>query len=138
MDYLNESINNLVIFDDLMAECIKSEAVLNLFTVGSHHRNTGVFFITESIFSKGKYSRDISLNANYLIIFFNQRDQMQFNILARQMYPDNSKFLVECFKDAASKPHGYLFIDLEQSTEMRNRIQTGILPNKLRIIDTTK
>ena len=138
MDTLNQSVNNLVIFDDLMSECIKSESVLNLFTVGSHHKNTGVFFITQNIFSKGKYARDISLNANYLIVFFNPRDQMQFNILARQMYPNNSKFLIESFTDATSKPHGYLFIDLKQSTELRNRIQTGILPNHLRIIYTSK
>lgn len=138
MDSLNQNVNNLVIFDDLMSECIKSESVLNLFTVGSHHKNTGVFFITQNIFSKGKYARDISLNANYLIIFYNPRDQMQFNILARQMYPNNSKFLIESFNDATSKPHGYLFLDLKQSTQVKNRIQTGILPNQLRIIYTTK
>lgn len=138
MDSLNQSVNNLVIFDDLMSECIKSESVLNLFTVGSHHKNTGVFFITQNIFSKGKYARDISLNANYLIIFFNPRDQMQFNILARQMYPSNSKFLTESFSDATSKPHGYLFLDLKQSTPVKNRIQTGILPNQLRIVYTAK
>ena len=138
MDLLNQSVNNLVIFDDLMSECIKSESVLYLFTVGSHHKNTGVFFITQNIFSKGKDARDISLNANYLIIFFNPRDQMQFNILARQMYPNNSRFLIESFSDATSKPHGYLFLDLKQSTLVKNRIQTGILPNQLRIIYTAK
>ena len=36
MDSLNKSVNNLVIFDDLMSECIKSESVLNLFIVRSH------------------------------------------------------------------------------------------------------
>ena len=31
LDSLNQNVNNLVIFDDLMSECIKSESVLNLF-----------------------------------------------------------------------------------------------------------
>ena len=59
MDSLNQNVNNLVIFDDLMSECIKSESVLNLFTVGSHHKNTGVFFITQNIW---KSFNNININ----------------------------------------------------------------------------
>ena len=138
IDELNSNINNVIVFDDLMIECLKSEPVMNLFTVGSHHKNTGVFFITQNIFSKGKFARDISLNANYMIIFHNPRDQMQFQMLARQMFPNNSNFLTESFNDATKKPHGYLYLDLKKSTEMKNRIQTSILPGQLRIIYTQK
>ena len=138
LDELNSNINNVIVFDDLMIECLKSEPVMNLFTVGSHHKNTGVFFITQNIFSKGKFARDISLNANYMIIFHNPRDQMQFQMLARQMFPNNSNFLTESFNDATKKPHGYLYLDLKKSTEMKNRIQTSILPGQLRIIYTQK
>ena len=73
-----------------MNQCNESEQVMNLFTVGSHHKNTSVFFLTQNIFSKGKFTRDISLNSNYLIIFKNPRDQLQFQILARQMFPNNT------------------------------------------------
>ena len=69
-----------------MSECINNEEIMNLFTVGTHHINTSVFFLTQNIFSKGKYSRDISLNTNYMILFKNPRDQQQFQILARQIY----------------------------------------------------
>ena len=131
---LNENINNIVIFDDLMKECIESENVMNIFTVGSHHKNTSTFFITQNIFSQGKFARDISLNANYMLVFRNPRDQQQIQILSRQMYPQNSKFLIESFNDATSKPHGYLFLDLRQTTEERNRLQSGILPSQKRII----
>ena len=138
IDNLNQNMTNLVVFDDLMEECLSSSSVMNLFTVGSHHKNTSVYFITQNIFSKGKFARDISLNTNYLIIFLNPRDQLQFQVLAKQMFPTNTKFLIESFEDATKKPHGYLFLDLKQTTEFKNRIQTGILPNQLRVIYTQK
>ena len=138
IDNLNQNMTNLIVFDDLMEECLSSSSVMNLFTVGSHHKNTSVFFISQNIFSKGKFARDISLNTNYLIIFLNPRDQLQFQVLARQMFPSNTKFLIDSFEDATKKPHGYLFLDLKQTTEFRNRIQTGILPNQLRVIYTQK
>jgi hypothetical protein len=138
IDLLNGHVQNLIIFDDLMADCNKNEKIMNLFTVGSHHHNTSVFFITQNIFSKGKYTRDISLNSNYLIILKNPRDQLQFQILARQMFPNKTKFLLESFENATSQPHGYLLFDLKQTTEDRNRIQTNILPYQLRIIYTPK
>jgi hypothetical protein len=138
IELLNVNKQNLIIFDDLMADCNKSEKIMNLFTVGSHHQNTSVFFLTQNIFSKGKYTRDISLNSNYLIIFKNPRDQLQFQILARQMFPNKTKFLLESLEDATSRPHGYLLFDLKQSTEERNRIQTNILPYEKRIIYTAK
>jgi len=58
LDY--PAVVNLIIFDDLMSECINSNTIMNLFTVGSHHKNTSVFFITQNIFSKGKFARDIT------------------------------------------------------------------------------
>ena len=73
-----------------------------------------------------------------MIIFRNPRGQQQLQILARQMYPNNSKFLIESFQDATKKPFGYLFLDLKQTTENKNRIQTGILPFEERLICTEK
>ena len=137
-DEINSNYNNIIIFDDLMNEVIQSKDIMNIFTIGSHHKNTSTFFISQNIFARGKFARDISLNSNYMIIFHNPRDQQQIAILARQMYPNNSNFLIESFNDASKKPHGYLFIDLKQSTERRNRIQTGILPNEKRIIYVSK
>ncbi len=66
---------------------------MNLFRVGSHDHNTSVFFMTQNIFSKGKYTRDIALNSNYLIIIKNTIDQLQFQILDRQMFSNKTKYL---------------------------------------------
>ena len=53
-DDLNINHKNMIIFDDLMKECIESESVMNIFTVGSHHKNTSTFFLSQNIFAQGK------------------------------------------------------------------------------------
>lgn len=85
-----QNLNNepiLIILDDLMQE-VDDSRISALFTRGSHHRNMSVILITQNIFHKGKHMRDISLNAKYIIVFKNPRDQSQFYHLARQLYPD--------------------------------------------------
>lgn len=129
------SKNNLVILDDLMTECENDPSISNLFTVDSHHKNISVILITHNIFSKGKHTRTISLNSHYMILFNNPRDRSQINHLARQMYPKNSKFLVEAYDDAVdNKPHGNLLIDLKQGTDKNLRIRTGIFENEDKIV----
>lgn len=55
----------LLILDDLM-NVAYSQAVADLFTKGSHHRDLSVILITQNIFNANKFSRTISLNAgNY-------------------------------------------------------------------------
>lgn len=136
---INPSENNLIILDDLMSESQSNSSVLNLFTIDSHHKNTSVLFISQNLFSQGKYSRSISLNSHYLIIFNNPRDKSQINVLARQLFPNQSSFFIEAYEDCVDKkPFGYIFIDLKQTTEKRNRIQTGIIPGHQRILYTSK
>ena len=135
IDELSKEQNNLVILDDLMTESEKDNSILNLFTVDSHHKNISVILISQNLFSQGKYSRTISLNCQYLIILNNPRDKSQIYFLARQMYPTNPNFLIECYNDATeNKEYGYLFIDLKQSTQKDFRIQSGITMDEQRII----
>jgi hypothetical protein len=136
---LNEKENKLIILDDLMKKCEKDPNILDLFTVDSHHKNISVMFVSQNLFSQGKYFRTISLNSQYLVLFKNPRDKSQIVVLARQMFPEDSRFLVEAFKDAVeNQSHSYLFVDLKQSTLEKNRIQAGIVPGQERIIYTPK
>lgn len=134
VDTLDSTKRNLIILDDLMTKCEKDSSILNLFTVDSHHKNLSVFFLTQNLFSQGRYSRSISLNAHYMILLNSPRDRSQINFLSRQMFPSNPKFLVECYEDATSKQFGYLFLDFKQTTDNKFRVQTGILPNDTRIV----
>lgn len=139
IDYesLCSTIPKLIIIDDLMEEAVQNRSVVDLFTKGSHHKNLSVFFMTQNLFNKGKYSRTISLNSQYLILFKNPRDQSQIRHLASQMYPTNQKFLIEAYNDATKEPHGYLFIDNNQSTENDLRIQSDITKN-IRVVYVSK
>lgn len=117
----------LVIIDDMMREA--DTRVVDLFTKGCHHRNISVFFITQNLFHQGRGQRDISLNAHYIVCFKNPRDRVQIRYLARQIYPDSPKFIEESYADATKNPHGYLLIDLKQSTLEDMRVRSCIFPD---------
>ena len=109
--------NCLVIVDDLMSQCSHNQSMSDLFTKGSHHR--GICHVSNTIqnlFPLGKQSRTISLNSHYMIVFKNPRDSLGISTLARQMYPNNTNFLVQFFQDATKKPYGYLLLDQHQRT----------------------
>ncbi|KAK3092712.1 hypothetical protein FSP39_006378 [Pinctada imbricata] len=57
---------------------------------------------------------------------FTEVDQQQIMTLARQMYPGNPQHLIRHFKDATSKPYGYLVIDLKPFTTEHQRLRTDI------------
>lgn len=122
---------DMVVLDDLMNEMEKSQIVSNLFTRLVHHRPCTVICITQNLFQKSKEVRTRSLNCQYMVLFKNPRDATQINILGRQMYPGNSKFLSDAFKDATGKgAHSYLFLDLCQDSPEEMRVRARILPNE--------
>jgi len=127
-DYVNDPRPKLIVIDDLMREA-SDNAVIDLFTKGSHHKNLSVIFITQNLFHQGRGMRDISLNANYIVVFKNPRDRAQIQHLARQVYPENIKFLWEVYNDATSIAHGYLLLDLKQSTPENCRLRAHIFPD---------
>jgi hypothetical protein len=79
----------------------------DLFTKGSHHRNVSVILIIQNLFHQGRFCRDISLNAKYLVLLKNVRDKQQFSYLARQVYPEHSDSLYRAYLDATTETHGY-------------------------------
>src|SRR3989441_12466631 len=107
LDEFDGKKHTLVIIDDLMHET--NDVVTKLFTRVSHHTNTSVIFITQNLFHADKETRTITLNAQYLVLFKNVRDKSQIAHLSRQMYPGNSKHMVEAYTDSTSEPYSYLF-----------------------------
>ena len=121
---LTENVESCLILDDLMSQV--DDRVENIFTKLSHHKSVSVLFLTQNLFFKSKQARTISLNSHYIVVFKNARDAMQISNLARQMYPGNSKFMVEAFKDATNGPYGYLLIDMKPYTEETYRLRANI------------
>jgi hypothetical protein len=122
----------LLIIDDMMSQADNS--VSDLFTRVSHHKSVSIMFLTQNIFHQSKQNRTMSLNSHYLVLFKNPRDAMQVSTLGRQMFPGKSKFLLEAFADATSKPFGYLLIDLKSDTEQKFRVRTNIFQDELQYV----
>lgn len=129
-ELIDKTKRNLIIIDDLMNEVGNDKRVTALFTKGSHHKNLSVILILQNLFQQSKEMRTISLNSQYLVIFKNPRDASQINHLAKQMYLGNIKFLQQSFKNATSKPFGYLLIDSRANTPDEIRLRTHIFPKE--------
>jgi hypothetical protein len=126
----------IVIIDDLMREVDGN--TVDIFTKGSHHRNLSVFNLIQNVHHQGKGHRDISLNSHYMVYFNNPRDRAQVAHFARQVDPDNPKFIIEAYRDATLRPHGYLLFDLKQSTPEEMRLRTDIFPGEQNVVYVSK
>jgi hypothetical protein len=88
VDYLDVSKWNLIVLNDLIAQSSKDKRIADIFTKGSHHRNLSIIYIVQNIFfHQGKETRNISLNAHYIVLFKSSRDKQQISMLARQINP---------------------------------------------------
>lgn len=119
---------NLLIVDDLMFDAGRSNVIADLFTKGAHHRNVSIILMLQNLYHQGRKMRDIHTSTNYIVLFNNPRDKTQIKHLARQAFPDNPNFLLQAYKQACSRPFGYLVIDFSQSTPDSDRVCTGIFP----------
>ncbi len=116
-----------IVIDDLFHEANKEKNFINLFTKIARHRHVFVVFITQNLFHQGGNHRTRNLNVHYLVIFKNPRDQTIIDYLARQVFPQNRKFLMDAFKDATSdKAHSYLFFDFTQDCPDEIRVRSDI------------
>ena len=70
---LESDNHNMIIIDDFQSSALNNGFIGNLFSRDAHHRNVSVFLILQNLLHQGKYSRDISLNTHYFILFKNQR-----------------------------------------------------------------
>ena len=125
-DHLDPRHKSLIVIDDLMSECGNDSRITKLFTKGSHHRNLSVVYIVQNLFYQSKESRTISLNCHYIVLFKNPRHRSQITHLAKQMYPNQTRFMSEAYFDTTEEPYGYLFVDLKPNTPEKYRLRTNI------------
>ena len=122
--FLEENYGSkLIIIDDLMEEASARDDVKHLFTRG-RHENASVAFLTQNLFHKSKHSRDMAINADYLVLFKNPRDGSTITNLGRQM--QNGKFLQEAFRQATREPFTHLFVALRSATDERLRFRSNV------------
>lgn len=127
-DINNIEENSLLILDDFMLKLGKEAA--EIFTVSCHHKNISVVLTVQNIFHKNSpWLRDISLNAQQIIIFRSLRDLRQINYLFNQFCPDNTKNLLKLYKTATAKPYSYIIFNFSQKNGELSRITANHFNN---------
>ena len=120
--------HNLICLDDLQQEVVNDKQIEKLFTQNCHHKCVSVIFISQNLFYQGKCARTLHLNTYYTVLLRNQRNIQQIGILGKQI--GKNKLLVEAFKDAVSRPYGYLILDLAPNTSEDLQMKTNIFPHE--------
>ena len=124
LEDLKESRDAFLVLDDLMFA--NSEFLSKIYSVYSHHFHFSVLMTVQNLFHKGL--REISLNAQIMVLFKNCRDVNQIAQFLRQIYPKTYKNALEAYKNAVSFERGYLVIDLRCETHDNQRLRSGIFP----------
>ena len=103
----------ILVLDDLMGEA-DPKRLADLFTKKSHHNNFTVIFLSQNLFDKAL--RVPRSNAHYIFILKAPNDMLSIRNLAHQLFPKQSSFLLDAYKQASAKPYGYLLSELSHLT----------------------
>lgn len=120
---------SIVIIDDFMNDMDKDIKKIVMNSAG--HYKASTFLLVQSLCpSDSKVAREISLNSKYIHIFKNPRDNYQFSHLARQLRPNNYKWLVKVYHNVTEEPFTCLLIDLLPRTKEYLRFRSHYLPHE--------
>ena len=109
-----------------------SKEAERLFTQLSHHNNLSVIYLNQNLYYQGKCARTLNLNTAYTVLMRNPRNAQQVALLGRQL--GMGKTLEKAYKDATSKPFGYLIVDLSPKGDESYRLRTNVFPNEAPVI----
>ncbi|GFQ69827.1 uncharacterized protein TNCT_62541 [Trichonephila clavata] len=118
---------SLVIIDDLMNDL--NEKIAELFTITAHHSRISVILILQNLFPRNKVMRDVSLNAQYITLFKNNRDVGQIQCFARQVYGNKAASFMDAYKKSTQGNFNYLLVDLHPRTNERFRLRVSVFPD---------
>ena len=112
----------VLVLDDLMEEGGQDKRVLDLFTKDSYHRNITVLYLTQDLFPPGKFSKTINRNAHYIGI---KRTYEPF-----YCKPFPTVGVKSCPYSKASRPFGYLMLDVHPVSDDRYRLWSHLTPRE--------
>jgi hypothetical protein len=122
---------NLLILDDLLEEFSRSKEISTLFTRGVHHKKISVAILFQNIFHQSPLMRTISLNLSYFVLMKTFRDRQQISYLAKQMFGQDSKRMIEAYNDCIRKDRGYLVVSNVPTLSDDDRLATNIFPHQI-------
>ncbi len=124
-----------VILDDMQHSVCSSQTVAEAFGVLSHHLGISLFVISQNLFPRAKYSRDIVLNSHYVVLFLSKRDRLMVMTLARQLCAGQSAYFMSAYDSAMNeRKFPYLLIDLHPCTERKYFLRTSLFPGEMTVV----
>ena len=127
-------IPKLLILDDFMQN-LRDDKLTALFTRGAHHWNVSIVHLVQNLFHNSRTAR---VNAHYIVLMRNPCDKLQVQTLGRQIYPGQTKFFNEAYKDATERKFGYLLADLSPDLDDEYRLRTCVFPDELQYVYVPK
>ena len=108
VDDLNKEIDNLIIFDDFMADKLANETIILEHFLRGRKAHASYIYLTQSYF---RVPKDVRLQADYATVF-RYKNKVEINAIKQRVANDidEETFLRE-YKEATDKPHGSYFID---------------------------
>lgn len=129
-DFSKFPTNSLIIIDDCQQEAVNSQAVLNLFTRGSHHDKQTVCLVVQNLFAGGKNQRSLALNTHVYVLFRAIRDKAQASTFFRQISPAYWRDLTHLYEQSTQKQYSYFVVDCHPATANPClRFRTHIFPD---------
>ena len=113
LEFLQNSENCLLIFDDSCEETFNDKEFVKLATAG-RHKNINVIYVKHNLYQQGKWSRTKDLNTTHINLFKSPRDVQQVEFSGKQL--NLTYFLKNCYELATSETFGHLLIDLDPKT----------------------
>jgi hypothetical protein len=125
---LSANVNNLLIFDDLFQEALSSKYFLDLTTKIGHHTSTSIIFTVHNMFQQSKFSKSISNQAKYIVLFKNVRDVNQIKYLGQQVLGHGGGQILEYVINDVTKDDkfGYVILDMHPQSTDQVRIVTKV------------
>lgn len=116
----------LLIIDDQFTD--RNQQLIDLFCVHSHHKNTSVILVSQSLYFDDKSYRTACRNAMYTILFKSPRDRLSIRHMAQEMFdPSQARSMIDAYQDATSQPYGYLVVDMKPDTPACLRLRSNVL-----------
>ena len=121
--------NSLIIYDDLMNECGKSDDIMKLFSVIARKRNLSIIFIVQNIYDSNKHFRNLRLNATGFIMFNFYADKDVNKRLLRDLNVQ-SRVPKHLLDQIYSEPFSYIYVDIHPERRSNFDIVKGNIFDK--------
>lgn len=95
----------IIVLDDLMGE-IEPKRLADLFTKKAHHNNFTIIFLSQNLFDKAL--RVPRSNAQFIFLMRAPNDMLSIRNLASQIFPKETSYFLDSYKQACANPYGYL------------------------------